>query len=335
MNWLISDVFDQYGTTIYLFTGLVILAWLYNKFRVNRSFFSTPYSMDGKTVLITGGASGIGYETAKDLLQHGARVILADYNMKKGYEAINQLCFETKCNKKNIRLMQCDLRSLKSVREFVRLYKEEEERLDVLICNAGIAWAPDILTENGFSTVMQVNYLSHFLLTNLLLDKLKQCRPSRIVSVASGSHRTVRSIDWSDAFTQFKSIRLWGIYPVSKAFTILFAHKLKHDLNSNDIAVFTVNPSWVWTSIQSPMRDAIGFIAFLICYPLLYILKFILAKTPKTGARTSIFCAVEPSLQHSHELYFEDCAVETVSFLCKNDAIADRLWKLSCEAVGL
>ncbi|CAF3550540.1 unnamed protein product [Rotaria sordida] len=291
--------------------------------------------MNGKTILITGGASGIGYETAKDLLQRGARIILVDYNIEKGNQAVKQLSFEIGYNEKNIRFMECDLRSFESVRKFAKLYIEEEERLDVLICNAGIAWAPNFLTKNGFNTVIQVNYLSHFLLTNLLLDKLKQCRPSRIVYVASGSHRTVRSIDWSDAFTQFKNFRLWGAYPVSKAFILLFTYKLKHDLYSNDVGVFAVNPSWVWTSIHSPMREAIGFIPFIICFPILYMFKFILAKTPKTGARTSIFCAVEPSLQHSHEFYFEDCAVETVSSLCTNHSLANQLWNLSCQAVRM
>jgi NAD(P)-dependent dehydrogenase (short-subunit alcohol dehydrogenase family) len=117
-------------------------------------------------------------------------VILADYNMEKGYQALKQLCFETNCNEKNLRLMECDLRSFESVRKFVKLYNKEEKRLDVLICNAGIAWAPNQITQDGFNTVIQVNYLSHFLLTNLLLDKIKQCQPSRIVYVASGSHRS-------------------------------------------------------------------------------------------------------------------------------------------------
>jgi retinol dehydrogenase-12 len=117
-------------------------------------------------------------------------VILADYNMEKGYQALQQLCLETGCDEKNIRLIECDLRSFDSIRHFVKLYNEEEKRLDVLICNAGIAWAPNLLTNDGFNTVIQVNYLGHFLLTNLLLDKLKKCRPSRIVNVASGAHRS-------------------------------------------------------------------------------------------------------------------------------------------------
>lgn len=119
------------------------------------------------------------------------RVIVADYNMEKGREVIEELCLETGCDRSRIRLMKCDLRSLRSVRQFVQLFNTEEQRLDVLICNAGIAWAPELLTEDGFSTVMQVNYLSHFLLINLLMEKLKECRPSRIVFVASGAHRSM------------------------------------------------------------------------------------------------------------------------------------------------
>lgn len=72
-----------------------------------------------------------------------------------------------------------------------------------------------------------------------------------------------------------------------------------------NVDVFAVNPSWTWTTIHSPMYNAFGLIPFIVCYPIFYMLKFILAKTPKAGAQTSIFCAVEPSLQRSHEFYFE------------------------------
>jgi NAD(P)-dependent dehydrogenase (short-subunit alcohol dehydrogenase family) len=146
--------------------------------------------------------------------------------------------------------MECDLCSLDSVRNFAKLYNAEEDRLDVLICNAGLAWSSEIVTKDGFNSVIQANYLGHFLLTNLLLDKLKQCRPSRIINVSSGAHKgscqdhlnmyviyiycflnsALRSIDWNDAFTQFKSFRLLGAYPYSKAFQILSTYKLKRDL---------------------------------------------------------------------------------------------------------
>jgi NAD(P)-dependent dehydrogenase (short-subunit alcohol dehydrogenase family) len=109
--------------------------------------------------------------------------------MDKGRQAVRQLRAETECDEKNIRLMECDLCSLESIRNVAKLYNAEEDRLDVLICNAGLIWSSDIVTKDGFNSVIQANYLGHFLLTNLLLDKLKKCRPSRIINVSSGVHK--------------------------------------------------------------------------------------------------------------------------------------------------
>lgn len=118
-------------------------------------------------------------------------MIIVCRNMNKGREAVQRLHSETNCDEKSLRLMECDLCSLDSVRSFARKYNNEEDRLDVLICNAGIAWSPDTVTKDGFSPIIQANYLGHFLLTQLLLDKLKKCRPSRIVNVASGAHKSL------------------------------------------------------------------------------------------------------------------------------------------------
>jgi len=169
--------------------------------------------------------------------------------MFEGNRAIRQLRAETECQNKNLHLMECDLCSLDSVRRFAELYNTEEERLDVLICNASLVWSSNIVTIDGYNSVVQANYLGHFLLTNLLLDKLKQCRPSRIINVSSYAHKSskenhfklfnlflylaVRTIDWSDALTQFNNDRLWGAYSTSKVFQILSAYKLKHDLLSS------------------------------------------------------------------------------------------------------
>ena len=119
----------------------------------------------------------------------GARVILACRNVDKGFEAVNTLLVKTGSGQENVRVMKCDLCSLDSVRTFAQLYNEQEERLDVLICNAGLGWAPPVLTKDGFNSLIQANYLGHFLLTNLLLDKLRKCRPSRIINVSSDFHK--------------------------------------------------------------------------------------------------------------------------------------------------
>lgn len=110
--------------------------------------------------------------------------------MLEGRRAVRQLYTDTECPKENLHLMECDLCSLDSIRQFAKIYNSEEARLDVLICNANLTWSTDIVTIDGFNTIVQANYLGHFLLTNLLLEKLKQCRPSRVINVSSSAHRS-------------------------------------------------------------------------------------------------------------------------------------------------
>ena len=110
--------------------------------------------------------------------------------MFEGHRAVRQLYTDTECPKENLHLMECDLCSLDSIRQFAKIYNSDEARLDVLICNANVTWSTDIVTIDGFNTIVQANYLGHFLLTNLLLEKLKQCRPSRVINVSSSAHRS-------------------------------------------------------------------------------------------------------------------------------------------------
>ena len=102
---------------------------------------------------------------------------------------MQKLINETKCHQEKIRVMHCDLSSLDSVRNFARLYDDTEERLDVLICNAGLGYTTNEMTTDGFHPIIQSNYLGHFLLTHLLLDKLKKSRPARILNVSSDLHK--------------------------------------------------------------------------------------------------------------------------------------------------
>ena len=120
----------------------------------------------------------------------GARVIITCDDLYEGRQAIRKLHAETECDEKNLRLMECDLCSLDSVRQFAELFNNEEARLDVLVCNSSLMWSTYVVTKHGFNTIIQANYLSHFLLTNLLLNKLKQCRPSRIINISSGAHQS-------------------------------------------------------------------------------------------------------------------------------------------------
>ena len=122
-------------------------------------------------------------------------MIIACRNQERGQEARDNLAIESGCDKENSVFMKCDLCSFDSIRKFAQVYNEKEERLDILICNAGIGWASEALTEDGFSTVIQANYLGHFLFIHLLLPKLKQCRPSRIISVSSDLHKSKMKVN--------------------------------------------------------------------------------------------------------------------------------------------
>ncbi|CAF3333184.1 unnamed protein product [Rotaria socialis] len=338
-SWRAINMYADLGFLPFIKTDGCKKAWqLLNKLCRRKFIDETEaiQSIKGKTVLITGGNTGIGYETAMELLQRGARVVLACRNVNKGYDAMNKLVAKTGSNQESIRVMECDLCSLDSVRAFAKMYNEEENRLDILICNAGLGWSPSVLTKDGFNAVMQANYLGHFLLTNLLIDKLKKCRPSRIINVSSELHKAVKSIDWSDALTQIHTSRWMGAYPLSKLFQILSTLKLKGDLpNTEGINIFALTPGWVSTSIQDPVEYGLGIFGLIFYYPLLYCLKFAFAKTAKTGAQTVIYCAVESKLEQSQDLYFENCAAAKVSSLAIDEVSIDRLWKVSCEAVGL
>ncbi|KAK8786950.1 hypothetical protein V5799_023283, partial [Amblyomma americanum] len=180
--------------------------------------------MSGKTVVITGANSGIGKETAKALCRRNARVILACRNLDKARVAAEEIAQQT-----GVRpvFMQLDLCSLKSVREFAQEVLEREERLDVLINNAGCLAPPKRTeTEDGFEVTFQSNHLGHFLLTNLLLGLLKRSAPSRIVNVGSDAHR-FGAFDGDISFNRYNRNR---IYATTKLFNMLFTMELAERL---------------------------------------------------------------------------------------------------------
>ncbi len=143
--------------------------------------------MDGKVVIITGANSGIGKETTLALSRMNAQVVMVCRNEKKGQEVLQEIKKEIPNGK--IELMICDLSSQDSIRQFVTTFNETHDRLDVLINNAGVMLFKREVTPDGYENMFAINHLGPFLLTNLLLDKLKASAPSRIVIVASEAER--------------------------------------------------------------------------------------------------------------------------------------------------
>ena len=182
----------------------------------------------GKTAIVTGANTGIGKETALDFAKRGARVILACRDEEKAKDAARDLVAETGSDKVVVRIV--DLASFGSVRAFAKLINETEERLDILVNNAGLAGSYRV-TEDGYESIFQVNYISHFLLTLLLIEKMKKSAPSRIVNVSSMAHDTKAAAFQLDNFILSKDkFDAFARYAQSKLAQVVFTKELSKRL---------------------------------------------------------------------------------------------------------
>jgi NAD(P)-dependent dehydrogenase (short-subunit alcohol dehydrogenase family) len=168
--------------------------------------------IDGKIVIITGANSGIGKETAIDLAKRGGKIYIACRDKKRGEDALTEI--REKSESDSIHLLQLDLASMESIRQFSIKFHELENQLHILINNAGVMACPKAMTKDGFEMQIGTNHMGHFLLTNLLLDLLKQSSPSRVVVLSSLFHWYGR-INKDDLNSE-KSYWKWIAYGQSK-----------------------------------------------------------------------------------------------------------------------
>ena len=295
-----------------------------------RNYFSggvcrSEAKLDGKTVIVTGANTGIGRETALDLAGRGARVILACRNVPKAQEVADEILKKTGNSK--VLVKELDLASLKSVRNFARDINETEERLDILINNAGIMRCPYWKTEDGFEMQLGVNHLAHYLLTNLLLDLLQRSQPSRIINVSSLSH-TRGKIRFDDLQSE-KEYNPGQAYAQSKLANVLFTRELSKKLEDTDVIVASLHPGVVKTELGRHLSIAKSFLASMLFAPLVWLIF----KTSWQGAQTSIHCAVSNDVESG--LYYSDCKAKEVAEQGKDDAVAKKLWEVSADLVGL
>ena len=201
--------------------------------------------LDGKTVIVTGGNTGIGKATAEELSERGARVILACRDMVKGRNVMEEIRKKTGNN--NLAVRKLDLASCKSIRAFAGQILREEPHIDILINNAGVMFVPYQLTEDGFELTFGVNHLGHFLLTNLLLDRIKASAPSRILVVASLGH-LVGYLDFGDMMWK-KRYNSQLAYARSKLANIMFVKELGKRLVGTGVTVCSLHPGTINTEI--------------------------------------------------------------------------------------
>jgi NAD(P)-dependent dehydrogenase (short-subunit alcohol dehydrogenase family) len=279
-------------------------------------------SMGGKTCVITGASSGIGKASAVQLASMGARVVMVCRSLERGERAKAEV--EAKSGSRSVEVMLADLESLDSVREFARKYEESHDSLHVLLNNAGCVRLRRSVTADGFEATFQVNYLSPFILTNLLLPLLRRSAPSRIVNVSSAAHYGGH-IDFSDLQLQ-KGYGVMRAYSGSKFALVLFTRELARRLEGTGVTVNSLHPGTVATNIWG---SALGPASFLGKVARLFLIS------PEKGARTQVYLASSPEVEGVSGEYFESSAKKRSSDESYDQALAERLWDASAAMVGL
>ncbi|XP_059182879.1 retinol dehydrogenase 12, like [Centropristis striata] len=291
-----------------------------------RSFFRAAWSsaerLDGKTVVITGANTGIGKETAIDLAKRGAKILMACRDPERGQAAVKEV-IENSGNE-NVVFMKLDLADSKSIRECAEAINKGEPQLNILINNAGVMVCPYGKTADGFEMQIGVNHFGHFLFTYLLIDLIKKSAPARIVTVSSMAH-SWGSINLEDINSE-KSYDKKGAYSQSKLANILFTRSLAKRLEGTGVTAYSLHPGVVQTDLWRHLSG-----------PQAFVMKMVspFTKNSSQGAQTSIYCAVEPSLEKESGGYYSDCAPATPSAAAQNDEVAQKLWDLSCQMLSV
>ena len=224
---------------------------------------ASQVKLDGKTVIITGANTGIGLETAVDLAKRNARVILACRSVERGETAAVEV--RKRSGNDNVVFVQLDLASLDSVRKFSTKILEEEPQIDILINNAGVMALPERrLTKDGFEMQFGTNHLGHFLLTNLLLDRIKEAPSARIVNVGALLYKLHKEYNF-DGINSKDPSRFSGItnraYIQSKLANVLFTLGLHKRLEGTNVCVNVLHPGVIKTELA---RDVLPRIPAII-----------------------------------------------------------------------
>lgn len=315
---------------MYLIVTICILTVFLVSFyqKRNNAMCKSSKKLYGKTVIVTGGTTGIGLRMAIDFASRGAKVIIACPFEKEGTNAKRIIIRETE--NRNIVYKCLDLASLKSIRNFAEYIIRNEERLDILMNNAGVGVIGDYLTEDGMAAIMQINYYGHFLLTLLLLPLLHKsgtkCEKSRIVNTTS----MLRSQGCLDIDSYNKIGNNWTqiyIYSNSKLCTVLFSNALSKRLCNKNVVINDADPGLVATRIYQSYNFICGFI-----------IKWLLNaffKSPLEGAQTAIHVAVDDDAGKVSGLVYANCEVVDKKISGDLEEAAEKLWEQSLRLVKL
>ncbi len=269
--------------------------------------------MSEQTFLVTGANTGIGKATAEELARRGGRVYVAARSAAKGEAAVAAIKAATGSD--SVWFLALDLADLPSVRACADAFLARREPLHVLVNNAGIGGAHGV-TRQGFELMFGVNHLGHFLLTQLLLDRLTESAPARVVTVASDAHYSARGIDFDVLRRPARGITGLPAYGVSKLCNVLFSAELARRTGGTGVHAYALHPgvvaSDIWRRVPWPVRP-------LVTRRMLSV---------SDGAATSVYCATSAEVAQESGLFYDKCAVREASAVA-TPSLAAELWQRS------
>jgi NAD(P)-dependent dehydrogenase (short-subunit alcohol dehydrogenase family) len=286
----------------------------------------TDRTMAGKVCLVTGATAGIGTVTALALARRGATVGLVGRSAERIGATARRITDQT--GNVSVVPFLADLSAQAEVRRLAQEIGARFPRLDVLVNNAGAMFLERQESADGIEMTFALNHLAYFLLTNLLLDRLKAAGTARVVCVASDAHRFARGIDFDD-LQRRKSYGGFRVYGESKLANILFSAELARRLAGTGVTVNALHPGFVATDFfaRDHMKGPLGWFMKTSAR--------LVAITPEQGAATSIFLATAPEVEGITGKYFEKQKQARPSRAVQDEAAARRLWQVSEALTGL
>jgi NAD(P)-dependent dehydrogenase (short-subunit alcohol dehydrogenase family) len=277
--------------------------------------------MQGKTVVITGATSGIGAAAARSLAAQGARIVIVARDRQRAEQTLRAL--RTANPAAAHRAHFADLARLTDMKQVAAQIAAAEPRIDVLVNNAGTLVSGKRRTADGLAVMFATNHLSYFVITNLLLERLRAAGGgARIVSTASAAHRRA-TLD----FEHLQDLRGMAGYGTTKLCNILFTRELARRIAGTGVTANCLHPGFVATrfgdSSGGPLRAAVA------------VAKRLFALSPEEGAKTLVYLASSPELAGRSGGYYSECAPAVPSAQARSDASAGRLWELSSRIAGI
>jgi NAD(P)-dependent dehydrogenase (short-subunit alcohol dehydrogenase family) len=276
--------------------------------------------MQGKTVVITGATSGIGAVAARRLAEQGARIVIVARDRGRAEETLRNLRAANSAQPHAA--FYADLSRLREMKRVAAEIAAAEPKIDVLMNNAGLIASRNRKTEDGLELMFAANHMSYFVLTHLLIERLRAAGGARIVSTASEAHRRGR-LDF-DRLQEQKGLRGYG---TTKLCNILFTRELARRLAGSGITANCLHPGFVATRFGDhaggSLRTGIA------------IAKRLFALSPEEGAKTMVYLASSPEVAGRSGGYYDRCAPAEPSRAARSDDDARRLWTLSAQIAGL